>query len=50
MSNLNKNQPWVHIYPLPSEPPSHLPSHPTPLGWYTAPVWVSWAKQQIPIG
>ena len=23
--------------------------HPTPLGWYRAPVWVSWAIQQIPI-
>ena len=29
---------------------SHLPLHPTPLGWYTAPVWVSWAIQQISIG
>ena len=31
---------WIsHRYtynPLPFEPPSHLPSHPTPLGWYTA--------------
>jgi len=40
----------IHISPsfwtsLPSLP------HPTPLGcWYRAPVWVSWAIQQIPIG
>ena len=26
-----------------------LSPHPTPLGWYSAPVWVSWAMQQIPI-
>ena len=39
-----------YIYPLPLEPPSHLPPHPTPLGWYRAPVWVSWAMQQILIG
>ena len=41
-SNLNMNH-------LPFEPPSHLPPHPTPLGWYRTPVWVSWAIQQIPI-
>ena len=44
---------WIsHRYAyIPSlfEPPSHLPPHPTPLGWYRAPVWVSWAIQQIPI-
>ena len=28
----------------------NLPLHPTPLGWYRAPVWVSWAIQQIPLG
>ena len=27
-----------------------VPSHPTPLGWYRAPVWVSWDTRQIPIG
>ena len=48
LSNLNMNQPQVYIYPLPSDPPSHLPPHPTPLGWYRAPVWISWARQQIP--
>jgi len=26
------------------------PPHPTPLGWYRAPVWVSWVIQQIPLG
>ena len=44
------NPPYVYIYPLHLEPPSHLPLHPTPLGWYRAPVSVSWATQQIPIG
>ena len=28
----------------------NLPPNPTPLGWYRAPVWVSWAIQQIPVG
>ena len=28
----------------------NLPPHPILLGWYRAPVWVSWAIQQIPIG
>ena len=26
------------------------PARPTPLGWHRAGVWVSWARQQIPIG
>ena len=39
----------VYIYLL-LEPPSHLIPHPTLLSWYRAPVWVSWAIQQIPIG
>ena len=50
LSNLNMNPPYVYIYPLPFEPPSHLLPHPTPLGWYRAPVWVPWDIQQIPIG
>jgi len=29
---INMNQPLVYIHPLPLEPLSHLPSHPTPLG------------------
>ena len=49
LSNLNMNQPQVYIQPLPLEPPSHLPPPPTPLGWYRAPVWVSWDIQQIPV-
>ena len=49
LSNLNMNQPYVYIYPLLYEPLAHLPSHPTPLGLYRAPVWVSWAIQQIPM-
>ena len=27
----------------------NLPPHPTPLGWYRAPVWIPWDIQQIPI-
>ena len=41
---------WIihrHIHPLPCEPPSHLPPHPTPLDWYRAPVWIFWAIEQI---
>ena len=30
----------MYIFPLPLEPPSHVPPHSTPLGWYRAPVWV----------
>ena len=42
---------WIsHRCPLPVEPPSYLPPHPTPLGWSRAPVWVSWDIQQIPFG
>ena len=45
---------WIsHRYtynPLPFEPPSHLPSHPTPLGWYRVPVWVSWAIRNLHLG
>ena len=50
LSNLNMNQPSVYSYPILFEPPSVLPPHPSPLGWYRALVWVSWAMQQIPIG
>ena len=32
LSNLSMNQPQIYIYPLPFEPPSHLPPHPTLLG------------------
>ena len=39
----------VYTYPLPFETPSHLPPYPTPLGWYIAPVWVSWSIQQFPL-
>ena len=38
---------YIYIYILSL---LNLPPHPTPLGWYRAPVWVSWAIQQIPIG
>ena len=50
LSNLNMNQPQVYIYPLPFETSFHLPLYLTPLGWYRAPVWVSWAIEEIPVG
>ena len=34
----NMNQPSVYICPLPLKPPSHLPPHPTSLGWM-GPSW-----------
>ena len=37
------NQPQGYTCLLPLKPPSHLPSHPTPLGCHRAPVWVPWA-------
>ena len=30
--------------------PSYLPPHPIPLDWCRAPIWVSWAIRQIPVG
>ena len=39
-----------YIRPLPFEPPTHHPPWPTPVCCYRAPVWVSWAGQQIPTG
>ena len=39
----------IHISP-PFWTSSQLPPHPTLLGWYRAPVWVSWAMQQVPVG
>ena len=47
LSNINMNQPYVYIYSLPFETLSHLPPHPTPVGWHRAPLWVSWVIQQI---
>ena len=40
----------VYMSPLPLEPPSHLPPHPTPLGCYRALVWDPWVIREIPIG
>ena len=40
---------YIYIYIYIPSPPSHLPPS-TPLGWYRAPAWASWAIQQIPIG
>ena len=34
---VDMSQPQVYIYPLPLEPPSHLPPHLTPLGCHRAP-------------
>ena len=50
LSKLNMNQPQVYLYLLPFESHSHLPPHPIPPGWYRAPIWVSWAIQQILVG
>ena len=38
---INVSQPQVYMCPLPLEPPSHLPSHPTPLGCHRAPSVIS---------
>ena len=35
MTEVTWQQAAAYIYPLPFEPPSHLPPHPTPLGWYS---------------
>ena len=40
----------MYICSLLPEPPSHLSPHPTPLGWYRAPIWVPQDIQQIPVG
>ena len=47
LPDINRNQSWVYICPFSLDPPSHLPSHPTPLGCYRAPVWAPWVIQQI---
>ena len=39
----------VYIYPLPFEPSSHLPPHPTPLGCYRARVWVPEPYSKFPL-
>jgi len=49
LSNITWISQGIHRSP-PLEPPSHLPSHPTFLGWYRAPGWDSWAVQHISIG
>ena len=38
LSDYSMNQPQVFMCALVLETPSHFPPHPTPLGWYTAPV------------
>ena len=43
------NQLYVYIYPLPLEPPSHLPPASHPLGYHRALSWASCAVQQLPI-
>ena len=35
-SYINMNQSWAYICHLPLEPASHLPPHPTPLGYHRA--------------
>ena len=41
---------YTYIPSLLKLSPISLPTPPLSLGWYRAPVWVSWATQQIPIG
>ena len=36
-AHIPMNQPQVYICPVPLEPPSHFPAHPTPLGGQRAP-------------
>ena len=50
MGSHRVGQDWsdlAYICPLPLEPPSHLPPHPTPLGYHRAPGWASWVIPQI---
>ena len=49
LPHINMNQLYVYICPLPLEPLSHLPPHPTPLGCHRAPGLISCVLQQIPI-
>ena len=46
---INMDQPWVYMWLLPREPPSHLPPHPTPLDCYRATVWVPWSHCTFPL-
>ena len=41
---------YTYIPSLLKLSPISLPTPPLSLGWYRAPVWVSWAIQQIPLG
>ena len=51
-SDMTEQLNWAELIHIsrPFEPPSYLSSRPTPLDWYRAPVCVSWAIEQIPIG
>ena len=49
LPHINMNQPLAYIYPLPLEPPSHLPLHPTPLGCLRALVWVPESCSKFPL-
>ena len=42
------NQLYVHIYPLPLEPPSHPHPYLTPLGHHRALSWAPYAIQKLP--
>ena len=44
MPYINISQPQVYVCPLPLEPLSHLPTHPTPLGCHRALLPVSFSK------
>ena len=47
---INISQPQAYTFPVPLEPPSHLPPHPSPLGCHRAPVWTPCITQWSPTG
>ena len=50
MPYISINQPQVYISPLPPDPSSHLPSHPTLLDCHRTLGWAPCVTQQIPTG
>ena len=49
LPHINMSQLLAYIYPLPLEPPSYLPLHPTPLGCLRALVWVPESCSKFPL-
>ena len=50
LPHINMIQTQVYIWPLPLEPPSHLPPHPTHLGCHKALGRAPQVIEQIPTG